>query len=207
MGTSDEHALSAYLADRDVPCPGCGYNLRDGSGPVCPECGKGLRLSLVPPSWGRGYVLFLTLAFGWVFLAGAMNACRQWQSIYSVALNSAVVQITAQSITVMPGSGGTMTFRAQSGATFTMRNGRIVPLGGPGALNWSAVPFGSWASFGWWGGLAVLGLIGVARVVPRRKRLSYETPPRRLVAFAAALFACYAAWHLVTFAGEVIALF
>ncbi|MEM9662323.1 MAG: hypothetical protein AAF937_08435 [Planctomycetota bacterium] len=31
--------LKAYLVDRDVPCPGCGYNLRGVAEPVCPECG------------------------------------------------------------------------------------------------------------------------------------------------------------------------
>jgi hypothetical protein len=31
-----------YLAGVDVPCPKCGYNLRDQKGEVCPECGKAL---------------------------------------------------------------------------------------------------------------------------------------------------------------------
>ncbi|MEM8758677.1 MAG: hypothetical protein AAGF47_12970 [Planctomycetota bacterium] len=31
--------LRAYLAERDVPCPGCGYNLRGVRETVCPECG------------------------------------------------------------------------------------------------------------------------------------------------------------------------
>lgn len=34
--------LAAYLADRDVPCPRCGYSLRDLRGSVCPECGRAL---------------------------------------------------------------------------------------------------------------------------------------------------------------------
>jgi hypothetical protein len=34
----------------DVPCPVCGYNLRDGAGGRCPECGTELTLDdLFPP--------------------------------------------------------------------------------------------------------------------------------------------------------------
>lgn len=31
--------LHARLAEADIPCPGCGYNLRGAAGPYCPECG------------------------------------------------------------------------------------------------------------------------------------------------------------------------
>jgi hypothetical protein len=37
-------AIATWLADRDVPCPECGYNLRSSTGNMCPECG--LRLTL-----------------------------------------------------------------------------------------------------------------------------------------------------------------
>lgn len=36
--------LSRYLADRDVRCPGCGYNLRGLEEGTCPECGFGVNL-------------------------------------------------------------------------------------------------------------------------------------------------------------------
>lgn len=35
--TPDELA-AIYLRARDVPCPGCGYNRRDGVAAACPEC-------------------------------------------------------------------------------------------------------------------------------------------------------------------------
>ena len=38
--------LVGYLAGRDVPCPACGYNLRDLAGGRCPECGDALALRL-----------------------------------------------------------------------------------------------------------------------------------------------------------------
>ena len=46
--------LAAYLAGRDVPCPQCGYNLRDLAGHRCPECGDALalRLGLAEPRLG-----------------------------------------------------------------------------------------------------------------------------------------------------------
>ena len=36
--------LARYLADRDTPCPGCKYNLRDNRTGICPECGRELTL-------------------------------------------------------------------------------------------------------------------------------------------------------------------
>ncbi len=62
---SDEAAqlelLRAYLRAQDCACPGCGYNLRDLTSAVCPECGDALtlRLALEEPrlrSWIAGLV-------------------------------------------------------------------------------------------------------------------------------------------------------
>lgn len=36
---SPAERLTKYLADRDVACPKCGYNLRGNAGEWCPECG------------------------------------------------------------------------------------------------------------------------------------------------------------------------
>lgn len=40
----DRAAAVAFCAGRDVPCPGCGYNLRDSIDGACPECGRVLAL-------------------------------------------------------------------------------------------------------------------------------------------------------------------
>ena len=49
--TQDRDLLTSYLADRDVPCPRCGYNLRTLQSNQCPECGEELtlRVGLVYP--------------------------------------------------------------------------------------------------------------------------------------------------------------
>jgi hypothetical protein len=36
--------LRTFLAEADVPCPGCGYNLRGLTGQTCPECSQALAL-------------------------------------------------------------------------------------------------------------------------------------------------------------------
>ena len=42
----DQDWLVAFLRDRDVPCPLCGYNLRGLTSDRCPECGREVRLSV-----------------------------------------------------------------------------------------------------------------------------------------------------------------
>lgn len=42
--TPDEIA-TLYLRARDTPCPGCGYNRRDGTTAACPECHAAVHLS------------------------------------------------------------------------------------------------------------------------------------------------------------------
>jgi hypothetical protein len=42
----DARLLSEFLSTRDVPCPGCGYNLRHLASPRCPECAEQIRLGV-----------------------------------------------------------------------------------------------------------------------------------------------------------------
>ncbi len=78
--------LVRFLAGRDVPCPGCGYNARDLRVPRCPECGDKLALSLasseqrpacflaglVPLAMGAGFGL-ITGAWGF----SEIGICRE----------------------------------------------------------------------------------------------------------------------------------
>ncbi len=73
--------IRSYLADRDFPCPGCRYNLRGVESPVCPECGRTIELTISRPGRSRGYLLFVLLALGWVFIAGTMNGVRSWNTV------------------------------------------------------------------------------------------------------------------------------
>jgi hypothetical protein len=55
--TSARQWLIEYLRDRDVPCPLCGYNLRQLDMPRCPECGREIRLSInLAEPYLRGWI-------------------------------------------------------------------------------------------------------------------------------------------------------
>lgn len=57
---SDAELLKAYLADRDVACPGCGYSLKGCEAEACPECNRAIRLALHQPGWiERSRLLFI----------------------------------------------------------------------------------------------------------------------------------------------------
>ena len=75
--TDEEHSeaqlLKLLLADRDIPCPVCGYNLRAISSTNCPECGAKLDLRVSSTDLKLGPWLAALLAVGLPlgFLAGA----------------------------------------------------------------------------------------------------------------------------------------
>lgn len=74
--------LRDYLFARDVPCPACGYNLRQLQTETCPECGSQLQLTvgvvgglssawittlvatLLPAGIGLPFHVLLLIAFG-----------------------------------------------------------------------------------------------------------------------------------------------
>lgn len=77
--------LEQYLAERDVTCPLCGYNLRGLRGGRCPECGQelALQVGLVEPRFAA-YLATVT-AFcaglggsGVLAVVGAFNAPGSW---------------------------------------------------------------------------------------------------------------------------------
>jgi hypothetical protein len=64
--TSTDELLKSYLADRDVPCPQCEYNLRDLQSNLCPECGEKivLGINLVEPKQAAAITGLIGLAAG-----------------------------------------------------------------------------------------------------------------------------------------------
>jgi hypothetical protein len=64
-GTPHEQSelLAHFLAARDIPCPSCGYNLRDLRTTACPECGQPLnvRLDAADPRTARYLACVLAL--------------------------------------------------------------------------------------------------------------------------------------------------
>jgi len=49
----DAELIRAFLARRDVACPGCGYNLRGLAGTRCPECEREITLGVSRSEQGR----------------------------------------------------------------------------------------------------------------------------------------------------------
>lgn len=64
--TDDTQTLREYLAARDAPCPGCGYNLRGLPGDRCPECRQELVLAvrLAEPRLAAWIAGLVGLCFG-----------------------------------------------------------------------------------------------------------------------------------------------
>ena len=63
---SETGMLRTFLAERDVSCPGCGYNLRGLAGGACPECNQELvlRVNLVEPRMGAWIAVMSGLLAG-----------------------------------------------------------------------------------------------------------------------------------------------
>ena len=62
--SADERALIEFLGQRDVPCPLCGYNLRQLRSARCPECGRELelRVGLSEPRQGAWVTAQIAIA-------------------------------------------------------------------------------------------------------------------------------------------------
>ena len=62
----EQPLLSEFLAERDAPCPRCGYSIRALTGSSCPECGSELKLQvgLVEPKLGAYISLLVACSLG-----------------------------------------------------------------------------------------------------------------------------------------------
>lgn len=117
-------AIQMFLADRDAPCPGCGYNLRGIEQATCPECGRAIELALARSGRGRGYFLFVLLAAGWVLCAGGMNTYRTWRQVRIEAQPRPIARIvTFNSSFTINGSSSTTVINPSAPSTFTLNRG------------------------------------------------------------------------------------
>src|ERR1051325_7393112 len=94
-GPAPSEMLPAFLADRDAPCPCCGYNLRGLNDTRCPECATALSLGIgcarqetVWDAVGRIAVILFCAYCGytsiWRFkqmLFGPPTSSRRWYDI------------------------------------------------------------------------------------------------------------------------------
>jgi hypothetical protein len=95
--------LQQFLADRDVPCPLCGYNLRGLANEKCPECNQRLELQvgLIDPVGKSWLVGLIGLAFGAgffdlavaivVFMSLHENDWPPFRQIWPIYLSSAIL--------------------------------------------------------------------------------------------------------------------
>lgn len=68
--------LRAFLAENDVPCPACGYNLRGARVETCPECGRALEVTVTTPGLPavppRLALLAAVGVAGWILLGASL---------------------------------------------------------------------------------------------------------------------------------------
>lgn len=89
--TKPGNNLLEYLAERDVPCPGCGYNLRNLTGALCPECGKPA-ISVFARPWWRFTEIERVFVWGAAFSTAGVAAwvvaivCMATDALWVIAM-------------------------------------------------------------------------------------------------------------------------
>jgi hypothetical protein len=174
--------VCAFLADQDVACPKCGYNLRGVGEPTCPECGREIELALASPGRSRGYLLFVLLALGWVLIAGGMNAYRTWKVVQTEATPRRQTLVTFTSAgsfsTSGPGGTTTRTWRSTSGTptvTFNTQGGVTVTT--PSGV--TTVPAGRVPAGGSAGGWTTTGPVAVTPARPAAAKWAWANVSQR----------------------------
>ncbi|MEL6741876.1 MAG: hypothetical protein AAFP26_14580 [Planctomycetota bacterium] len=118
MDERDADSLRDYLADRDTPCPACGYSLRALTSCACPECGLDLelRVALTEPrqaAWAAGL-----LGLGaWGGFHGLLLGYVAWQSLRGGGFGPNPPEIVLMVCSVVGASG--------AGAAWYLKRGRV----------------------------------------------------------------------------------
>ncbi len=85
--------LLLFLRDRDYPCPGCGYNLRQLLSPKCPECGQPLKLGVNLVDIRHGF--WITCLLGCSFPAGFGVIALVVMAIYASSFSFSNFELSA----------------------------------------------------------------------------------------------------------------
>jgi len=213
MNDTDLPSLRAFLAERDVPCPACGYNLRGAQDPVCPECGGPVELSIEGRAGARGYVLLLLVVFGWLALVSGMNAARESRAALSEAQVAQTLNLSLSGFGAARVSlGGSISAQTIIINGNSVRPGRPVSINGLTAVptatgrtrNWAQVSWQTWLALGWSAALAVGAAAGLLLVFLRWGRLLERGPGRALLGTALALAALHIGVQALLFIRELL---
>jgi len=180
-----------FLAGRDVACPRCGYNLRDGRGEACPECGLLLVLELAGRRAWSAPAVFAFLAFGWALTAGVLNTTRNVRALYQMAMGPVLVFGSGERVT-----GNPVTLGGQTSVTITR---------GPVGFSWSALwslPASEWIDPAWSVACAALAASGLVLVCRALRSPAPSWRAARLVGVA--LYGVYGGYHLVSFVRQTL---
>lgn len=191
--TREDDVRRAFLSERDVACPKCGYNLRGGAGDECPECGLKIVLEVAGRKAWSAPAVFAFVAFGWGLTAGVMNSVRNVRGLYEQAVGPAF------SVGGFAGNGfvrgGTIIVQGPGSAAYPISTG---------GFSWSALwslPLSDWIDPVWsvvCAGLAIAGLALVWRAV-RSPAPSWRAA--RLVLLA--LYGIYGGYHVIMFVRQM----
>jgi hypothetical protein len=135
--------LRTYLAERNAPCPQCGFSLRGLESPRCPECGHELRLTVGSARFPRGtrFAAALVLAAG-VGAAGSVVLATIVQSVGEVIRSGRLqMGVDYDSIHAFVSLGALPIFVMALGGWLRVEGGRrrISRLSQMGALGWACV--------------------------------------------------------------------
>jgi hypothetical protein len=188
-------ALRWCLAERDVACPGCGYNLRGTSERRCSECGCPLELRVVQAGPVGAWRWFLLLAFGWVAWVGAFAGTGYGRVIYSIvwgprlqAAQGRTFATSGVNASLSPDGMVTMDF---SNATFGTSPPATVP-----ALAWRSVSTLTWLELSIGVCLAVAGGVGLLALFWNWKRPWTRVRLRRLITASTVCIGVHVFWQI-----------
>ncbi len=79
----NDKLAAAYLKSRDLPCPSCGYNRRDGETSICPECEHDLAIVHEDGGWKQQFTGFASRYLMMLMVLGSIFTLHLCHSVYS----------------------------------------------------------------------------------------------------------------------------